>query len=235
MYEYAKRGLAGSPSMVIGPSDFILRIHKERGFFPSSPLVRIPLGIEPRNIVHLPVTNEGVRILYVGRLTQDKGVPVLIRAFRNLEYRNACLDIVGDGPDSDLCRKEAKGDGRISFHGFLPHEELGRIYARSHVLVTPSLCYDNSPTVIYEAMSYGLTVIGSRIGGIPELIEHGLNGFLFGPGDWRDLRDLMERLILSPENLRKCSEKAHQTSLRYTMAHHLHQLTDLYENLVQGR
>lgn len=120
----------------------------------------------------------------------------------------------------------------MTVHGFLPRKALERIYYMSHVLVVPSVYYDNSPTVIYEAMSHGLLVIGSRIGGIPELIEHGKNGLLFEAGDREGLKNLMEMLIQSPEKIREYSEKAHETSLRFTMENHLKQITSLYRELV---
>jgi len=232
IYEYVKKQLVGSPPVVIAPSDFILRVHHERGFFTSSRLVRVPLGIEPPENVSFHTATEKIRFLYVGRLTREKGVLILINAFRDLEYQNISLDIVGDGADSELCRHLTEGDVRMTVHGFLPRKALERIYYMSHVLVVPSVYYDNSPTVIYEAMSHGLLVIGSRIGGIPELIEHGKNGLLFEAGDREGLKNLMEMLIQSPEKIREYSEKAHETSLRFTMENHLKQITSLYRELV---
>ena len=73
----------------------------------------------------------------------------------------------------------AKDDKRIIFHGFVDNKEIMKFYEMINFLVIPSICYDNSPLVIYESFSTGTPVIGSDIGGIPELIKENYNGFLF--------------------------------------------------------
>jgi glycosyltransferase involved in cell wall biosynthesis len=232
MYENTKQILAGSPDIVTAPSDFILRIHKERGFFPHSLLRKLPLGIEVHEKPDPNKTYDIIHFLYVGRISRDKGVHVLLQVFREIDNQNIRLHIVGNGPALGLCQELAGSDRRITFHGFVSGTEvLDSIYRSSHVLIVPSLCFDNSPTVIYEAMSYGLPVIGSRVGGIPELIEHGNTGYLFQPGEQEELRSILETLIQNPDHLRRLSWNAYQRSRLYTLDNHIHQLKSFYREI----
>lgn len=95
------------------------------------------------------------------------------------------------GQDMDKAREAAKDDARINVSEPLSYDETKEIMAAKDCLIVPSLCYENSPTVIYGTHAAGLPVIASRLGGIPELMKE--NDRLFAPGDENDL---IEKILM---------------------------------------
>ncbi|MDI6603319.1 MAG: glycosyltransferase family 4 protein, partial [Patescibacteria group bacterium] len=152
------------PDFVISPSKFLIDKLKSQGFFRDSEIAVIPNPVEkdPEIIEKDYIT---IDILYVGALSKHKGTDVLIRAFRELEDDNMRLHIVGRGPDEDKLKAISGDDEKIIFHGFLKGEELSGMYAKANVTVVPSICYENSPMVLYESFAHSTPVIGSNIGG----------------------------------------------------------------------
>ncbi len=122
------------------------------------------------------------RILFAGRLVEEKGLMTLIDAVTDEEIR---LDIFGDGPLRDSIIKRIGNNNLIKMHG---HVNLEPEYKKGGVLVLPSICPDNLPTVLLEAMSFGLPLVASNIGGIKEIIQDGFNGYLIPPGDVSELK-----------------------------------------------
>jgi len=148
-------------------------------------------------------------VLFVGRLTPHKGVDVLIRALP----ADARLTVVGsEGHDPhlpergypDLLRSLTAGQ-RVRFAGPVDDRQLAGLYRQAVVVVLPSVertCYGRTIAVsellglvALEAMASGTPVIASRIGGLPEIIEHGETGFLVPPSDVAELRASMEALL----------------------------------------
>jgi len=113
------------------------------------------------------------------------------------QHSNVMLSIVGDGSLKNEVTRLSQQLGRVKYYGFIPHEQLGVIFSGAHFVLIPSLAYENSPTIIGESFTAGIPVIASRIGGIPELVEHRHSGFLFNPGDRRDLLKVMEEALKS--------------------------------------
>lgn len=129
-------------------------------------------------------------LLYVGRLSAEKGLLTLIRAMK--ATGNIALDIVGDGPlRSELERAiESMGlVGQVRLHGFVERIEILKMMHNRRFLVIPSEWYENNPMSLIEALSIGLPAIGSRIGGIPELIVNGSTGKLIEPGNLVELQE----------------------------------------------
>jgi glycosyltransferase involved in cell wall biosynthesis len=117
--------------------------------------------------------------LFVGRIASGKGVDVLLRAWRDVA--GVPLIIVGDGPLLEPLRAEAPAG--VVFAGAQPREAVIALMKQARFLLLPSTCYEGFPMTLVEAFSTGLPVIASRIGGIPELVEEGRQGFLAPPGD----------------------------------------------------
>lgn len=150
----------------------------------------IPMGIhcEPSSIVKV-VPNSGTNmILYVGRLIDWKGVHVLISAMKNVSQivKTARLVIVGDGPRRENLISQVKKldlEEIVTFAGEVPDAILQDYYARAAVFVLPSTTVNNQTeglgVVLLEAMAAGVPVIGSNAGGIPDIIQDGINGLLF--------------------------------------------------------
>lgn len=131
--------------------------------------------------------------LYFGRLSHEKGVMTLLRAWRN--FPDVQLKIVGVG-DIEKDAKQYIDDYQMSnveMVGFLNGDPLFDIVKRSKFIIVPSECYENNPMTIIEGFALGKPVIGARIGGIPELIKEDFNGYLFDSGNLDNLIDTIKR------------------------------------------
>ena len=141
------------------------------------------------------------RLLFVGRLSEEKGVHHLITAL-NILTRNGTawtLDIVGEGPVRPTLAAQAEACGigqQIKFHGYVPYgPELYSFYQNAQILIAPSLPGEGFPKVVGEALSSGLPVITSRVAGIPGMLTHDVNAVLVPPGDPSALAAAIEQLL----------------------------------------
>ncbi len=172
----------------------------------------------------------GGPVLFAGRLSHEKGVDTLIEAVGRLP--GAELHVAGDGPD--LPRLESLAgrvaDGRVRFHGRVPKERLRVLFRESSVVAVPSRWYENQPLIVLEAFASGLPVVGTRLGGIPELVSPGVDGDLAPPDDADALAASLEPLLADPERAlamgRAGRGKAEQ---EFSPANHLAGLQRLYD------
>jgi len=193
-YQALTRSLFASPDRVSSPSRWLLDMHTSRGFFKNSETNVRPLtwpqAAEPKPAKKGPAKN----FLFIGQIEKQKGIFLLIDAFRKIGGADLKLTIAirGGGRDLAAARQRAAGDTRIEFCGPLSYEETEALKESSDCLIVPSLCYENSPTVIYGAKAAGLRVIAANLGGIPEIT--GPNDLLFGP---ENETDLIEKIKLT--------------------------------------
>jgi glycosyltransferase involved in cell wall biosynthesis len=132
-------------------------------------------------------------VLYVGRLSAEKGIRTLVDATRGLN-----LVVAGDGPLRSIVP-----DAR----GFIPHDEVQRLLARAAVVVLPSH-REGLPMVLLEAMAHARAVVATSVGGIPSLVEDSVTGLLVPSGDPKALREAIERLQVDPDLRRRLGEAA---------------------------
>jgi glycosyltransferase involved in cell wall biosynthesis len=142
----------------------------------------VPSGVAIPSSVGSP--EEPPHVLYVGRLSQEKGVLELVEAARDLPLR-----VVGDGPLRDRVPDAA---------GFIPPGELGPWYERAAIVVAPSR-REGYGVAVREAMAWGRPVVASAVGGLLDAIEDDVTGLLVPPGDVGALRAALERLLGNPE------------------------------------
>jgi len=171
----------------------------------------IPHGINVSRFVYQPDARERLGldpnvpiILYVGRLSPEKGVLHLIQAVDKLQetHPSVQLHIVGDGKQKLELKEVAKSLGvesSIIWHGWLPSRQLPSFYSAADVSVVPSLS-EPLARVILEGMSCSCVVLGSRVGGTVDLIEDSETGFLFEAGDVEQLKDTLG-FILSNKDI----------------------------------
>ncbi len=219
------------PDLLISPSQFVIDKLKSNGIFKDIKAQKVPLGIELNDCQESNKDYSKIDILYAGNLGEHKGVHILINAFKRIKNDNAQLNIVGKGICEKKLKKLADNDKRVKFHGFLEGGELLKMYENANLTVVPSIWYDNSPMVIYESFSCGTPVIGSRIGGIPELIEDEFNGYLFEPANDEELKIILEKIMKNPDKLKELEVGAIKSSKKYDMNNHLNTLEKLYFEL----
>lgn len=140
-----------------------------------------------------PVPRAG--LLFVGRLSVEKGVATLSEAMKLLP--DAQLRVAGDGPEAGLL----DGGAGVSKLGSLPGEAVRQEMGRALALVVPSIWYENFPRTIVEAFACGLPVIASRIGALADIVHDGETGLLFDPGNARDLGDKLAWALAHPEQM----------------------------------
>jgi glycosyltransferase involved in cell wall biosynthesis len=179
----------GSVDTFISPSRFLMGKLVEMGFL--KPLEYLPNFIDVQALEPYP-TGEDNAFVYFGRLTPEKGLRTLIAAMEGVP--GSC-HIIGDGPLRDKLRGLVADRGlrNVFFTPHVPFSELVARVRRATAVVLPSEWYENSPRSVLEAFALGKPVVGARSGGIPELVEDGVTGYTFAPGDAADLR----RVLLS--------------------------------------
>jgi glycosyltransferase involved in cell wall biosynthesis len=215
---------------LITPSIFMKEKLVDAGF-PEEKLVHISNYIDT-----LPgdsSDNDGEYIAYLGRLSGEKGVHTLIDAVSELP--EVPVKIAGDGPErkelEDRCR--ARGADHVSFLGHLSPERVKSVIAGASLVVVPSECNENCPMIVLESMSHGKPVVGSHIGGIPELIDHGRDGFHFEPGNSEDLRNTIERLVKDRGLVKIMGKRARKKiEQRYLKESHYRRIMEIYRGAV---
>ncbi len=150
---------------------------------------------------------QSFRILFVGRLVERKGVTHLVEAVQRLPvHLGARLEIIGDGPERPRLEAQIRRDGleaRVLLRGRVSARELQAAYEGAHAVVLPSVLDARGDTeglgvVLLEAMSYGVPVVGSRLGGITDIIHDGETGLLVPPQDPAALAGALQRLADDP-------------------------------------
>ena len=230
-YQKVSRSIVSSkPDLVVSPSQFVLEILNKNGFFPDSECMKLPLGITS-NKQRIQKNYDTIDIVYTGALIRHKGVDVLINAFKNLEHDNVKLHIIGRGEEEGNLKELADNDDRIVFHGFLEGNKLISLQEKANITVMPSIWFENSPMAIYESFKFGTPVVGSNIGGIPELIEEKVNGLIYEPGSVGELENILKYLIENPEKLKKLEDGSFESSQKYDMNLHIKNLEKLYKEI----
>lgn len=196
-YQALTRSLFASPAKIVSPSRWLLNMHTDRGFFEDSEIEIKPLDLKftPVAAVKEEKTDGLIRFLFLGQIEKQKGIFLLVEAFKKISDANARLTIIfrNTAGQSAALKKIIGDDKRIEILGPLTFLEANKIMAGSDCLIVPSLCYENSPSVIYGAHANGLKVIASDIGGIPEIMTPG--DILFRPGDESDLKNKITEFI----------------------------------------
>lgn len=236
--QFSKMIVEDKIDTVIAPSQFVLNKYKSEGFFKHSRTIVLPHGIDINNMPDFlekesRSRKRNIDILYVGSLTKHKGAHILIKAFRQIDNENVKLHIVGDGIYENILRNLARGDDRIIFHGKFANSGTHKFYGIADVLVVPSIWYDVRPNVIPEAFRAGVPVVGSNIGGIPELVNDGYNGFLVEPGEVNSLKTVLSNIARNPEGLKRISENAREYVKKFEMSLYINRLTEVYKEAIQ--
>jgi len=218
------------PDLAISPAQFTLDMFRQNGFLSNIATQREAVGTELTETKSLK-NYDFIDILYVGGINKHKGVQVLMKAFIELKRQNVRLHIVGRGSNIDEMNWLAGDTSNIIFHGFISDEKLVELRNLANIAVVPSIWYDMAQGVICESFNCGIPVIGSRIGGIPEFIEDGYNGYLVEAGNVLDLKNVLERLIDNPQELQRLEEGAFESRNKYDIEDHIYRLEKIFEGL----
>ena len=215
------------------PSQFLINKHLEHG-------LRAKRTAVVRNGIPLPVlppkqydSSKPLRFLFAARLTPEKGCQVVLDALKHLPADLPFeLTVAGKGAMEDSFRDMAEQDKRVRFLGYISGNEKQTVFNQTDCLLIPSLWYENAPVVIVEAAAYGMGVIGSDMGAIPEFVQHLETGLLFEPGNPQALAAAMTQLIKKPEQLPHFAAKARHLLEECTVARMIDNYVTHYEALM---
>lgn len=195
LLRWPHRHISSKVTAVVGVSRSILDTHRRLGFFDKVEECHVIYNASDIKAAAPDNRREGPFVFgYIGGLTPVKGIERLIRAFGIVAANaNATLLIAGSGEKAYVdSLKALPNPGTVKFLGYV---EPGAFYSSIDALVVPSLWQEPLGVVVYEGLARGVPVIGSRRGGIPEMITHGVNGLLYEPSDDRNLVAAMLRLM----------------------------------------
>ncbi|UNK71100.1 glycosyltransferase [Microbacterium sp. H1-D42] len=197
----------------------------------STGVIPVSCGIDRRNYTPIVGPREKNRILFVGRLTGEKHVDVVLQAMTKLDPAlDVTFDIAGGGDQRKALESLAAHLGlsdRVTFHGRVTDEQLRELYSRASVFAIASIAELQS-IVTMEAMASALPVVGANAVALPHLVHDGENGYLFGPGDVDDLADKLTRVLTAPPEE---YERMQRASLDGVAVHDINRTLDTFEAL----
>ncbi len=170
-------------------------------------------------------------LLYVGRLSAEKEIEQIKPVLQSMP--NACLALVGDGPNRQALEKHFEGTA-THFVGYLQGKELGAAFASADAFVFPSRT-ETLGLVLLEAMAAGCPVVAARSGGIPDIVEDGVNGFLFDPTDENGAIAATQRLLSNAAERDVLRQNARAEAEKWGWSAATRQLRGYYQAVVDGR
>jgi glycosyltransferase involved in cell wall biosynthesis len=212
--------------LFIAPSRFLAAKMTEAKVFPDRMRV-LNHFIDSAGIAGKDDAGKG--FVYAGRLSAEKGVDVLIEAAARLPA--ITVDVLGEGPTRPELERLAdrKAPGRIRFHGRVDKDSVHRAMRSALAVVVPSRWYENQPITILEAFACGVPVIGTSLGGIPELVTDDVNGYTVPPNDPAALAARMDGLASRPEDAIRFGQAARRlVATSFAPSVHLQGIQDIY-------
>ena len=215
----------------IAPSEFLRRTFVEFGW-PADKIIHMP-NFNSRPLatnVTMPCER---RVLYSGQLVRHKGVMTLLDALA--QTPGIRLDIAGEGPlrgeiEARLASRSIDG-ADVELHGHVDAGTLEQLIDSARFVVVPSEWYENSPYAVIEAFARARPVVASRIGGLPEIVEDGVNGITFDAGSSEQLADASVRLLDDSELWLHLAEGALHTASERSAADYGAALETLYSEV----
>jgi glycosyltransferase involved in cell wall biosynthesis len=175
-------------------------------------------------------------LLFAGAVVETKGIQVLIEALPELsrQIEHFRLVVAGSGEEKFMAALRQFDPSTVYLLGRLPFQEMRALYATADLTVVPSTWYDNAPMVILESLLAGTPVLGSAIGGIPELIQDGVTGYLSRPGDVQALTEKVIQHFARPAHERRAMRRQCAMHARghVILDLHLDQLQQIYDDIL---
>lgn len=214
-------------NLFISLSEFARQKFIEAGF-PGEKIIVKPNFVHPDPS---PGEGHGGYALYVGRLSVEKGLDVLLTAWEHLSA-NIPLKIVGEGPLEEQVFEATKQMPHIEWLGRRPMSEVHALMGEAMFLIFPSKWYETFGRVAVEAFAKGTPVIASNIGAIAELVDHEKTGLCFKPSDAKDLADKVEWCLTHPTLLQEMRRQARaEYEAKYTAEQNYKQLIEIYNHV----
>jgi len=223
----------------ICPSTTLKKYLKRSLKLKEEKLVYLPNFIDMKVQENQKIEKKNNQFLFVGRLSKEKGIDVLIKAIEiaKKDCPKILVKIIGDGPERrnlENLTKKLNLQDNIKFLGRIPNEKLSQYYQESLALIMPSIWMENCPIVALEAMMNKTPIIASNIGGLPDLVGHNKNGYLFKMGDYKELASYIKKLYNNVEVSKKMGECGFKKVKReFSKERYYKKLTEIYKNVIK--
>lgn len=218
---------------VIVTSEYVRRFVINQGLGDAQVHVVPYFAAAPAEVTPLP---KAPRILFAARVYPEKGLDLMLRAVARLDRRDVGIDVVGDGPAVAPARSLAERLGlssAIEFHGW--QRDVEPFYRRTSLLVVPSRLAEPFGIVGIEAMAHARPVVAFAVGGIPDWLQDGVNGFLVPPEDVEEMAWRIGELVDHPDRCRSLGLAGRSIAqARYTIRVHLERLVGLYRQVARA-
>jgi glycosyltransferase involved in cell wall biosynthesis len=225
--KWNKTDLETYTNAFICPSNFLKRKMVQGGFLEEK-LHHLCNFINVEKTIHNDYSKKDY-FCYVGRLSNEKGLPTLLEAFSKTNFK---LKVIGSGPlESEL--KTLYKNENIEFVGRQTWENVKSLVSKAKFMILPSEWYENNPLSVIESLCLGTPVLGANIGGIPELINETKNGFLFESGNLEDLIlkiNMIENLPTTYFNYKKIANDSRE---RFSSKKYYDKLIEFYKNQIK--
>lgn len=215
-----------STDMFVAPSRYLAEMMTRSGI-PKERIKVVGNCVGPE-FLEVGESYGGDYFLYVGRLSPEKGIPTLLRAAK---ASGVNLKVTGGGAVLDVMKLSYWGCRNIEFTGALGAREISGLMRGAQAVVIPSEYPENNPLVVMEALCSGTPVVGSAVGGIPELLDSS-SGIMFEPGDTAGLTEILRSADFSAFNRRQISKIARD---RFSPDSFGQRMNGLIEELVKGK
>jgi glycosyltransferase involved in cell wall biosynthesis len=191
-------------------------------FIALNPFMRdmaISAGINVKNIIIIPNYFEALvpdnkksvdhepYFLILGRLSPEKGVDFALDAVMHAKESLPVI-IVGEGPEEERLKKKASSMTEVRFEGFAYGKRKNELIANALALVITSVCHENFPTTVLEAMSLGTPVVVPRLGGVQYMVRDGIDGYIYEPGNPSSLTCIMQKMLHDTRMVKEMRKEA---------------------------
>ncbi|MEN6521698.1 MAG: glycosyltransferase family 4 protein [Armatimonadota bacterium] len=215
----------------ITPSHFLKSRMVENGRLKDEKVRVLPNYANVQGIT--PDYRPGDYGFFAGHVELYKGAGTLLEACRHIPDFEVRLAGRGSFYENRKQIIESMGLKNVIFLGFQTGVHLKQLFQKSRFVIVPSECYENCPMTILEAFAAGKPVIASRIGGIPELVKHGTDGFLFEPGNVDELAQCMKTLIDDPELASEMGMQGRKkVEQHYSIENYINSTLDMYNEVI---
>jgi glycosyltransferase involved in cell wall biosynthesis len=241
-FEISLGKLMDTARAIVSVSDFGVRFLREKYPGDAGKIQRVYNGIDLADFQVADLAAPAPAIVSIGRLIEKKGFSDLIEACRLLFERGIDFrcEIIGEGPLEPALREQIRTAGltsSVTLSGPLAQEEVRARLARSAIFVLPCVTeagggVDNLPTVIMEAMAAALPVVSTTIGGVPEMVQDGITGFLLPEHQPGALADILSRLLSEPGLCRSLGKAGRERATRlFALDQNVQTLRALFQQL----
>jgi len=229
-YQFFTRRLFNGVTAAVAPSAWLMHEYERRGFFLKSFKVVLTNPVTFENLFFNSYNFSAVKeLLYAGQAEEHKGVFWLIKELKNWSRTDWVLKLVlvGDKAGRRRIEKMIGQDKRFVLLPPLSQSKSDDSLAQAYLTIVPSLCYENSPTVIIKSLACGTPVLASRLGGIPELVKDKVNGWLFNAHDGDDLRAKLDWCLDRPDMVKAAGQAAVRQPVGQSLEHYAKAIVDL--------